>query len=128
MPVKSLVRQIALIAAALGLSAAGLLLVMGRPREAAGILLGVVVGTANQAMIAFRVAKIGEIGGRRRTILFIQTGTALRYVMIGASAAIVLRKPGTFDFLSLVIGIVVTMMVGAVVGVRMVLRREETRG
>ena len=122
MPIKPLVRQIALLAAAIALPAAGVLLLFGHSREAAGLFLGAVVGTLNQAMIAFRVARIGQLGGRRRTILFIQTGTALRFLMIGAAAAIVLRQPGNFDFLSLVIGIVLTMAVGAVVGIRMVLR------
>ncbi|HEY8286877.1 MAG TPA: ATP synthase subunit I [Chloroflexota bacterium] len=122
MPIKPLVRQIALFAAAIGLPVAGLLLLFGYQQAAMGLLLGIIVGTVNQAMIAFRVARIGQLGGRRRTILFIQTGTALRYVMIGAAAAIVLRQPANFDFLSLVLGIVLTMVVGAVAGIRMVLR------
>ncbi len=123
MPVKPLLLQIALLAGAIGLPTAAILLLLGHSSGAAGLLFGTVVGVANQAMIAFRVARIGQIGSRRRTILFIQTGTALRYIMIGAAAIITFRKPETYDFFGLVAGLVLTMVVGAIVGVRMVLRR-----
>ena len=122
MPIKPLVRQITLLAGAIGATAAGLLVLSGHWRAGAGLLLGVLVGIVNQAMIAYRVARIGQVGGRRQTIIFIQTGTALRYIMIGAAVAIVLRRPDQFDFLGLVVGIILTMVVGAIVGVRMVLR------
>jgi hypothetical protein len=122
MPVKPLIVQISLLAGVLALPAAGFLVLIGHSTAAAGLLLGVIVGVVNQAMIAFRVARIGQIGGRRKTILFIQTGTALRYIMIGAAAIIALRQPDTYDFFGLMAGLVLTMVVGAVVGVRQVLR------
>ncbi|MGH2344415.1 MAG: ATP synthase subunit I [Chloroflexota bacterium] len=123
MAVKPLLIQISLLAGMITLPAAGFLVLLGHSPAAAGLLLGVVVGVVNQAMIAFRVARIGQIGGRRKTILFIQTGTALRYIMIGAAAIIALRQPGIYDFFGLVAGLVLTMVVGAIVGVRQVLRR-----
>jgi ATP synthase I subunit len=123
MPVKPLLLYIALFAGAIALPMAGVLLLTGHSSAAAGFLLGTAVGVVNQAMIAFRVARIGQIGGRRKTILFIQTGTALRYIMIGAAAIITLREPGIYDFFGLVGGLILTMVVGAIVGVRMVLRR-----
>jgi hypothetical protein len=123
MPVKPLIISIALLAGVIALPTAGVLVLLGHTSAAAGFLLGAAVGVVNQAMIAFRVARIGQIGGRRKTILFIQTGTALRYIMIGAAAVITLRKPETYDFFGLVAGIILTMVVGAIVGVRMVLRR-----
>jgi hypothetical protein len=123
MPVKPLLLYIALLAGAIALPTAGILVLLGHTSAAAGFLLGTAVGVVNQAMIAFRVARIGQIGGRRKTILFIQTGTALRYIMIGAAAIIAIREPRTYDFLGLVAGIILTMVVGAIVGVHMVLRR-----
>lgn len=122
MPIKPLLFQITLLAGAISLPAAGILVLFGHSAAAAGLVLGAAVGVVNQAMIAFRVARIGQVGGRRQTILFIQTGTALRYIMIGAAVAIVLRLPGHFDFLGLVAGLVLTMIVGAVAGIRLVLR------
>ncbi len=122
MELKPLVLQIAIFAGIAGIPLTGILLVSGHSREALGLLFGLAVGTVNQMMIAFRVARIGQVGGRRQTILFIQTGTALRYVMIGAAAAIALREPATLSFGGLVGGLVLTMIVGAVVGARMVLR------
>jgi hypothetical protein len=123
MPVKPLLFYIALLAGAIALPTAGILVLLGHTSAAAGFLLGTAVGVVNQAMIAFRVARIGQIGGRRKTILFIQTGTALRYIMIGAAAIIAIREPGTYDFFGLVAGIILTMVVGAIVGVHIVLRR-----
>jgi len=122
MDLRPLLSQIALLAGSAGLLLAGLLLVLGHTRDAYGLIFGVTIGVANQGMIALRVSRIGMLGGRRRTIWFIQTGTAMRFLMIAMAVIIVLREPQALGFLGLVAGLLLTMVVGAVVGIRMVLR------
>lgn len=122
MAVKPLVLQIAITSGSLGLILAALLLLGGHTRSAAGLLFGAMIGVINQAMIAFRVSHIGELGGTRRTVRYIQAGTGLRFVLIGAAASLALLRPGLLDFTGFVAGLLLTMVVGAVIGVRAVLR------
>lgn len=122
MDLRTLVTQITVFAGSLGLILAGLLLLGGHSRAAVGLSFGVLVGIANQIMIALRVARIGQLGSRKRTIAFIQAGTGMRFLMIGLAACIALKLPGVMDFFGLVAGLLLTMVVGTVVGARLVLR------
>ena len=122
MPLRSLVARCATLGLAAGLILGGLLLAVGHQRDALGLLFGTAVGVANQVMLAVRVAGIGTYGSTRQTQRVMVAGTGMRFAMIGLAAVIVLRLPGAFTLLGFIAGLLLTMVVGTVVGARWFLR------
>lgn len=121
---RALALRCILASVSVGLMLAGLMLLTNHSREAWGMLFGTAIGATNQAMLAVRVAGIGNYGSPRQTQRVMVANTGMRFLMIGLATYITIRLSTTLSLLGFTTGLLVTMAVTAVVAGRQLMRDE----
>lgn len=113
--------QSTLITVSLGLLLAGLLLLLEHPRAGVGVLYGVAIGSVNLSLLAARISQIGQ-WNVKRTKRVMQMGMGMRLLMIGLAAYVAIRFSGAMSIYGMMVGLLLTIAVTNVLGVRSFLR------